>query len=43
MVSLGFGTRIYAPDIARFWQHDPMLHNYHWIEIEEAIFDLFGK
>ena len=26
-----FGARTYAPDIARFWQPDPMLHNYHWL------------
>ena len=31
MVSLVFGARTYAPDIARFWQPDPMLHNYHWL------------
>ena len=31
MVSLVFGAHTYAPDIARFWQPDPMLHNYHWL------------
>ena len=26
-----FGARTYAPDIARFWQPDPMSHDYHWL------------
>lgn len=26
-----FGARTYAPDIARFWQPDPMAHDYHWL------------